>query len=644
MKYPLSSLVALALLGGCASDQAALSHAKQLLNEGRTDEGAAELEQLVRTYPENSAIRATWARTREQQADRLARDGDTLRLNQQFEEAQSRYQAALLALPNHPRARDGLARLAKDEQQAGRVNEAARAIADKDDAGARTLLKGVLADNPRHARAKKLLAELESKRLRQDNTPAGANSPLNTPVTLEFRNAPLSSIFDMLSQSTGVNFVFDREAQLDGRTTIMVRDTPLNDALNVLLAGNQLSKRLLNDHTVMIYPANANRQKDIDPLHVKTFYLGNIEAKSALALIKTIVKTRDIYIDEKLNTLVMRDSPEAIAIAEKLLASQDLADPEVVLDVEVMEISSEKLANLGMQLPDRVSLSVPTSFDGSSLSLGELRALGKDGLRVGISDPALILNLKHTDGAANTLANPRIRVKNREKAKIQIGDRVPVITTTTNPTSGSVAESINYLDVGLLLDVEPQVYPDNEVGIRLNLEVSNIVKEVPSKSGLLTYQIGTRRANTVLRLKDGETQVLAGLIKREEIESAARVPGLGQLPLLGKIFSSEKNQYNRSELVLLITPRIVRNLETPDSELTQFASGTENSVGADPLQLPSRGAKISVPAANGGQAVPPPPGTVPQGVQVEPMRPPLPPPPPPPPPPSGVQGQGGTRP
>src|SRR5690606_8836828 len=146
--------------------------------------------------------------------------------------------------------------------------------------------------------------------------------------------------------------------------------------------------------------------------------------------------------------------------------------------------------------------------------------------------------------------NPRIRVKNREKARIHIGDKVPVLTTTATAT-GFVAEAVNYLDVGLKLEGEPLVYLENEVGIRVGLEVSNIAREIVSRSGSVTYQLGTRNASTSLRLKDGETQVLAGLINDEDRRSADRVPGLGKLPVIGRLFSSTNDTHNRTEIVLL---------------------------------------------------------------------------------------------
>ena len=168
------------------------------------------------------------------------------------------------------------------------------------------------------------------------------------------------------------------------------------------------------------------------------------------------------------------------------------------------------------------------------------------------------LNLRLEDGDTNVLASPRIRVRNREKAKIMIGSRVPVITNAVTPVSTGtpvITGSVQYLDVGLKLDVEPDIHLDNEVVIKVALDVSSIIKEVPNaQSGTLAYEIGTRNANTVLRLKDGETQILAGLISDEDRKTASKVPGLGQMPVLGRLFSSHKDNGTKTEIVLSITP------------------------------------------------------------------------------------------
>ena len=331
-------------------------------------------------------------------------------------------------------------------------------------------------------------------------------------------------------------------------------------------------------------------------------------------MIRAILKTRDIFIDEKLNLLVMRDTPEAIRLAEKLIAAQDLAEPEVLLEVEVLEIKRSRLQELGIQYPTQFTVLniVPNPTTVVSTATGPVATtnstttttqLTVDTLRnlrggsIGVS-PNPALNLRKDESDTNILANPRIRVKNREKARIHIGDRVPVITTTSTANVG-VSESVSYLDVGIKLEVESNVYLENDVGIKVGLEVSNIVNTVKSASGTLTYQVGTRSAATTLRLKDGETQALAGLINDEDRKSASKVPGFGDLPWIGRLFSNNRNDQTKTEIILLITPRIVRNLIQPSATTTEFSSGTESeaaSAGA-PLDLRQGAAASPQPGA-----------------------------------------------
>lgn len=223
--------------------------------------------------------------------------------------------------------------------------------------------------------------------------------------------------------------------------------------------------------------------------------------------------------------------------------------------------------------------------------------------------PSTTVNLRREVGDASVLANPRIRARNRERARVMIGDKVPVITSTATST-GFVSESVTYIDVGLKLDVEPQIYLDDQVAIRVTLEVSSLTREIPLRSGL-AYQIGTRNASTVLRLRDGETQLLAGLINSEDRSAASRLPGLGDLPVLGRLFSSQRDSSDRTEIVLSITPRLVRTLTRPDAFGTEFFSGTESTLR---LRAPLSGAPggaqrpraegetISAPAAAGASA------------------------------------------
>jgi len=281
----------------------------------------------------------------------------------------------------------------------------------------------------------------------------------------------------------------------------------------------------------------------------------------------------------------------------------------------VMEVSRSRLNELGVKWPDSVSAGllqapqtttvlvngVPQSISttpGGTLAPGYINLNNAFPLTTFVANPAVTLNLKGNNADTNLLANPRIRVKNREIAKILIGDRVPNITTTATAT-GFVAESVQYVDVGLKLDVQPTIYLDNEVAIRINLEVSNIVDQVKTKTGTLAYQIGTRNASTVLRLKDGENQVLAGLISDQDRKSTAHLPGLGEMPILGRLFGTQRDENIKSEIILLITPRVLRNIHRPDFGQPALPSGTESAIGSAPIKIRTQGTK-SLGMSSGG--------------------------------------------
>jgi len=235
------------------------------------------------------------------------------------------------------------------------------------------------------------------------------------------------------------------------------------------------------------------------------------------------------------------------------------------------------------------------------------------GLTFFTTNPLVVLNLRQTDGATNLLANPRIRVKNRDKAKIHIGEKVPVITTTSTANVG-VSSSVSYLDTGLKLDVEPNIYLDDEVAIKVQLEVSNIIEQL-NVSGTIAYRLGTRNTATTLRLRDGETQVLAGLISDEDRRAANKVPGLAELPLLGRLFSSNLDERKKTDIVLLITPRVVRSLARREGTAAEFPAGTDANPGAPPMLLrptaarsvslaPGAGAAPAAPTASAAAAAP----------------------------------------
>ncbi len=605
MKSLVTVVLALAILG-CATADPAFVTGKRMVEQGQVEEGLKQVGAASKAHPDNVEYRTFYVRNRDGYINQLLNNGDRQRLLGKFEDAEPFYKRVLSLDDGNVRARSGLDQV-QTEQRHRRIAAEAKAKADAGDLdGALEHLRPVLAENPAQREARGLLRAIEESQMKAVASNTALKSSLRKPVTLEFRDAPLKSVFEVLSRTSGINFIFDRDVRPDLRATMYVRNTRIEDAVRFLLATNQLEQKVLSENTILIYPNLPNKQKDYQELMVKSFYLANADVKQTLNLIKTVVKTRDVFIDDKLNLLVMRDTPDAIRLAEKLIAAQDLAEPEVMLEVEVLEVARNRLTELGIRYPTQVTVGVQGAAGAGSVTLGETKGSWSELTRIGITDPALILNLKKQDGDTNLLANPRIRVKNREKAKIHIGDKLPVITTTSSVNVG-VAESVAYLDVGLKLDVEPNVFLEDEVAIKVGLEVSNIVQEIRSANGTLTYRIGTRNTATALRLKNGETQVLAGLIQDEERNTADKVPGLGDLPVLGRLFGSHKDERNKTEIVLLITPYVVRNLERPGATTLEFMSGTDATVGGGSMGLrsadaPTATAPVTVPVP---AAVPP---------------------------------------
>jgi len=490
----------------------------------------------------------------------------------------------LLAIDSaNSRAIYGMEQLAIERRHRAIITAAAKQLKQGDTATAQRTLQPVLIENPKHRQALSLQRQIEEQQLKNNYRPT-LNDNARKPISLEFRDASLHTIFEMISQLSDINFILDKEVRPDLKASILMKDSTIEDAVKMLLLSNHLEQKIINSNTVLIYPNTPERNSDNQELVVKSFYLGNADVKQTLNMIATIIKSKDIYLDERLNLLVVRDTPDRIAIAEKLIASQDLAEPEVMLEMEVLEVSTNRLTELGIRYPDQLSAGVVGNIAsgvtggavGGVLSLNQLHNINDDMVRVTLPDPTLLLKLSKTDTDSNLLANPRIRVKNREKAKIHIGERVPVITTTSSVNIG-IAESVNYLEVGLKLSVEPDIHIEDDVSIKVELEVSNIIDTITTSSGSKTYRLGTRTAQTTLRLKNGETQVLAGLIQDMDRTSAQKVPLLGDIPLLGRLFSSHGSDKNKTEIMLLITPHIVRNLERPAVGVTEFMSGTSAS-------------------------------------------------------------------
>jgi len=510
-------------------------------------------------------------RKHDTEVQRLIRNGDGALGNNDIDAAEQAFTELQSLEPGNLRAIEGLHKVEARRHHVVLLEEARNLLgkSEDDDHHAVAKLREILIENPDNSEARALYKGLLAKKEAEHLESLRKKLSYKNPVSLEFRDVGLKVIIEALAKSTGINFILDKDVRSDQKATLFVKNVSLDDAVDMLIQSNQLQKKVLNENSVLIYPNTANKLREYQDLIIRSFYLENADPKTVGNLLRSMLGVKDMQTDDRLPMIIIKDVPEMMVMVEKLIESQDVADPEVMLELEVLEITRTRDQDIGVTWPNQLSVI------GAGLTLDKLKHLSSKDLGV---SPNPAVTFKGSDSDTNLLANPRIRVMNKNKAKIHIGDRVPVITANITST-GTIAESVQYIDVGLMLEVEPSISLGSNVNIKLNLDVSSIGNSTKTNSGSVVYQIGTRSTSTQLRLMDGETQILAGLINDEDRKSVSKLPGLGDIPLLGRLFSDHGSQKTKTEIVLSITPHIIRGEKSIDASLAEYWSGSENQTG-----------------------------------------------------------------
>jgi len=600
----LALVAAVLAMAGCAAT-ALHNEGIELMGQGKYEEAVAKLEEASRQAPEDIEFRSDFVRAREQVTNHFVMVGDTERSAQSFDAADAAYQQALKISPESVRAKARLQMVALDRRHMTLVAEAEALNNKGDTAAAEERLKSVLLENPNHSRALALQQQIEEAKARKLVAAPTLGTNFRKPVTLQFRDANLKTVFESISRTSGINILLDKDVRADVRTSIFAKDTSVADAIDLVLLQNQLDKKVLSDNTLFIYPQLPAKSRTYQDLKVRSFHLVHQDAKQMLALIKTMLKTKDIIVHEKTNSLIMRDTPEAVALAAKIVADQDIAVPEVMLEVEVLEVTRTLLSDLGILYPDSVTLK-PSVPGGGDLTLGNFSTATKRNNVLVTPVPTVTFNASLTRGNTKVLASPRLRTRTREKAKIHIGDRLPVFTNSVTPlTSGGAVTTgtVSYVETGIKLEVEPDIHPNGEVTIKVGLEVSVAQAALTNpQSGTTAYPISTRTTSTVLQLKDGETNVLAGLIRDTEATTKVMVPGLGEIPGLGRLFGSHHTDGTRNEIILSITPRLMGGMALPKAQFVEFWSGTEANPASELFQLHPTGS-VSISSGASGRSL-----------------------------------------
>lgn len=601
------AIAALLLVAGCAENRIR-EESRKAMAGGQYQQAMSTLENGLRDYPESTSLRTTLLQARADAQMRLISQALSQRAAGQYDEATATLRQALELDPSNARVQALLSDMELERKGAADLAVAQKWVEARQPDRALRTLEQALKDNPRHGGLLDLQRRLLSEQRAAQVQALNGVLTESRPISLDFRDASLRTVLDVVTRHSGINFVLDRDVRADVRVTVLLRQAKVEDALDLITSSNQLAKKVIDSRTIVIYPNTAEKHREYQEQLVRVFNLSNSDPKGAAAFLKAMLKIREPFVDERSNLLALRDSPENIQLAERLLAVFDSAEPEVLLEVEVLEVAASRLNELGVKFPSSFSLTPLPPVGSDSLTLGNLDGIGRDRIGVGFNPNNLLVNLRREVGDTSTLANPKLRVRNKEKAKILIGDKIPIVSTTTG-TGGFVSENISYLDVGLKLDVEPTVFADDEVAIKIGLEVSSLGTATKTSAGSIAYQIGTRNANTLLRLRDGETQLLAGLISRDERSTSSRVPGLGDLPVLGRLFSSQLDDGKRSELLLAITPRVLRNVKRLNASEAEMWVGTEASpklrqVGGLQFNTPQPESKPGAAGAAGSPAAP----------------------------------------
>jgi general secretion pathway protein D len=617
--------------------------AEQLGAGGNWDGAVILYEQALKQSPDNASLRRQLDQARFKAAALHYDRGQALLKENKVEAALDEFKRALAFDPSKPehraafdeamQARQAEVRLEAGRQlmKAGRLDEALGEF------------EAALEKNPSLAEAQQAVLQITE---RKQSATSAEDLALSSkePITIKFQGAHLKEVFELLSKSYGINILFDRDVR-DDPVTIFLKDASFPQALNLILATNNLFMKRINEKTILIVPKTKAKANQYEDLQIRTFYLSVVPAKEMVNLLRTMLDTRRVFVNTDLNAVVMRDTVDKLDLASKIIAANDRQAAEVMFDVEIVEVDRTKQLTYGWELSpsNTVTGGVGTTAPGGTLSLNQLSKLTNS--NVFLTLPTVVVDLIKQDSDAQTLANPRMRVLNGGTAKINVGDKVPILlstsssTGTTSTTVGgtTTVTSTEFKDVGIKLSIEPVIYLNNDVRMKLNMEVTTLGEFVTQAN---QFKFGNRTAETVLNVHDGETVVIGGLIQDQDRTALNKIPGLGDIPILGKLFSHTDQQKVKTDIILTITPHVVRRLEPPSDDLLAFWSGTEEAYSTNQLFSGlSFGGASGASGGDAGDVVTPPPAPQEQPPEQNApgLVPPIPPPParPPPPFPSG---------
>ena len=447
--------------------------------------------------------------------------------------------------------------------------------------------------------------------------PPMLNPASERPIDVSFPpDTNIKKIYQALAAAAGINVIFDPQLK-DDRFTLDLRGMTFQKALEVAMRQAGHFYKVLDEKTIIVAQDTQQNRREYEDLVIRTFFLSNGDVKDVSAMVRGVLDMRRLQPVPQLNAIVIRDTADKVAVAERLIEVNDKAKAEVIVDVELMLMAREDVLDLGMKLSQYATTISVVGTDGkpvSSLTWDQLKSLTTSDLSITI--PSVTFNFLKNNTDGQVLAKPQLRIAEGEKAQLIIGEKQPIPVSTYNTTQsiGQVGvvpiTSFQYQDVGIKMDIEPRVHHNKEVTLKLVLEISAISGYAPNPGGSPMPIIATRTVNSTVRLKDGETNFLAGLIRKDQSQQKDKIPFLSDLPLIGPLFTHYYTDDRTTDIFMTLTPHIVRQPQITEEDVTPIWVGTENNVSYSGL-----GARVESPSATGSpfEAKPPTRETLPAG-------------------------------
>ena len=537
---------------GCATS-AAFRSGEKAERMGDWDRATLEYSKAVKESPDSLDARLALARARRRSAEAHITQGRRMAVRGLYKDALEEYQLALDL----------------DGSQPGLVEEM--------DAVRKSRAAGL---------APKTVAAVKQS-ARERSLPGLEIEPaLDTPIGFKFESTDAKEAYKTLGLVVGVNFVF--ESAVPTPVTLELKDAPFEQALKALSMASKTFTRVIGPKLIQVIPDTPAKRRDYEDQIVKTFYLSTADLKEVVDVLRISLGARRVAPLGSGNALTMNDTPEKIAAAERIIESLDKRHGEVVVEVEILEVNRQKLLDYGIEINSvngaGLAATVTSGVSGGAfpdvskaITLEGSDPYKKSNIIVS-GLPGVIYRLLRTDGTSRLLANPQLRVTEGQTATARFGDQVPVpVTTFSAIATGGVAQqpitSFEYKNVGVNIDITPRVHHDGDVTLQLKLEISSL--GAPGYNDLPTFS--NRTVTSVLRLRDGETSILAGLITDREQTSLSGVPGLADIPLLGRIFGRTQRDMKETDIIMTLSPRIIFKPEFSETDLKSFSVGSESS-------------------------------------------------------------------